>query len=551
VRKALLSYKSKTTDGLWQITQDESQAASRRFQAAAALAQYAPDDERWAQTAPFVAQYLTNVIPPVYLGQWRQLFQPGSEALAGPLCDILADRGRSEKQLEAAALVLSDYLRDQGQQLSEVILVADEFAEYSPLVEALKPHAAAVKQQQFTELQAVMPVELAKSNDQLSETDQQRRDARWRRQSLAAVTLVHLGYGDEVWPLLRFSPDPSLRSFIIHYLGKLVTNANLLAAHLEIEQEVSIRRALVQGLGGLDSSFISPTDRNKIVMQLQSLYANDPDPGIHSSAIWTLRKWRMPEADMKLPDAPWNGVRRWYVNSQGQTMVLIPIAATDGEKPDSGHAISSHEVTVAEFRRFRENHVLDHNVVPTDACPVHSVTWYEAAEYCNWLNKQEGIPADQWLYEPNESGVYFEGMKIKEQSSQLQGYRLPTEAEWESACRSGTSGTYGFGEPVPLLKDYGWYATNAFGRSYDVESLLPNEVGLFDMHGNVWEWTQDPVGNPFSPVTGISRLLRGGSFGSQGSFLPRRDIGLPPTQRDTAFGFRLARTLPLNVSTSP
>jgi serine/threonine protein kinase len=162
VRKALLPYKDRLTAQLWRVTQDESQDESRRFQAAAALAEYVPDDERWAQTASFVAQHLTNAVPPVYLGQWRQLFQPARKALTGPLTDILADRGRLEKQREAAALVLSAYLHDQPRQLTDVILVADELAEYSPLVESLKPHAAAVKEHLLTEMQAVMPVQLAK-----------------------------------------------------------------------------------------------------------------------------------------------------------------------------------------------------------------------------------------------------------------------------------------------------------------------------------------------------------------------------------------------------
>jgi hypothetical protein len=307
-----------------------------------------------------------------------------------------------------------------------------------------------------------------------------------------------------------------------------------------MEQDISVRRALIQALGGLDASLIPSVDRNRIATQLQALYVHDPDPGIHSSALWTLRKWRTPLAKLPVGQAvlteeqlrvlPWKGLRRWYVNGQGQTMVVIPTGAADGKNQTAtGLAISSHEVTVAEFRRFQKGHVLDRSVAPTDGCPVHSVTWYEAAEYCNWLSKQEGIPEDQWVYEPNGSGQYADGMKIKEQWSELQGYRLPTEAEWESACRSGTSGTYHFGEPVPLLKNYAWYATNSFGRSYLVESLLPNEIGLFDTHGNAWEWTQNPVYGPLSPVMGTGRLLRGGSFGSQSTFLHRRDIGLQPT----------------------
>ncbi len=120
-----------------------------------------------------------------------------------------------------------------------------------------------------------------------------------------------------------------------------------------------------------------------------------------------------------------------------------------------------------------------------------SVTWYDAAAYCNWLSEQEGIPEEQWVYEPNDQGQYADGMKIKDNAVELSGYRLPTEAEWEFACRAGSSGSYGFGESVPLLERYAQYIVNSSGRSHSVESLLPNTVGLFDMHGNLWEWTQN------------------------------------------------------------
>ena len=233
------------TDALWQSVLDESQANSRRFQAAAALAEYAPDDEHWQQTAPFVAQHLTSAISSVYLAKWRQLFKPGSKALTGPLTGIHAERSRPEKQREAAAFVLSDYLGDQPLTLTDAILIADELAEHSPLLEALKPYAAAVKQPLLKEMQTDLPVHLARTNDQLSEDDKQLRDAHWKRQSLAAVALVHLGYRDEVWSLLKFSPDPSLRSLIIHHLGKLGTDHQTLATRLESETEVSIRRALL------------------------------------------------------------------------------------------------------------------------------------------------------------------------------------------------------------------------------------------------------------------------------------------------------------------
>jgi formylglycine-generating enzyme required for sulfatase activity len=142
-------------------------------------------------------------------------------------------------------------------------------------------------------------------------------------------------------------------------------------------------------------------------------------------------------------------------------------------------------------------------------------------------------------------------MKIKDNALELLGYRLPTEAEWESACRTESSGSYGFGEPLALLKDYAWYGSNSSGRSHSVESLWPNEAGLFDLHGNSWEWSQNPISGALSPVQAdIGRVLRGGSFEDRASNV-RSALrhNKMPVSRNGPFGFRLARTIQLGSST--
>jgi formylglycine-generating enzyme required for sulfatase activity len=253
-------------------------------------------------------------------------------------------------------------------------------------------------------------------------------------------------------------------------------------------------------------------------------------------------------AETSLRDARWHGVQPWYVNSQGQTMVVFR-QPTEPQRIDHSFAISNHEVTVAEFRRFRAGHRINQDTAPTDDCPVHGLTWYAAAEYCSWLSQQDGIPKDQWVYEPHVQKGYAEGMKIKQNFLELRGYRLPTQVEWEHACRAGTSGTYGFGEPIALLKRYGHYARNSSGRSHPVASLLPNAAGMFDMHGNLREWAQDPESGSMSPVRGaISRVLRGGSFrylsstvrsATRGQYLPGDGSGI-------IVGFRPTKTYHLS-----
>lgn len=136
VRKALLPYKDKITNMLWRLVQDEEQDVSQRFQSAAALATYTPGDERWKEVAPFIAQHLTSTITSVYVGEWLRLLQPVRHQLTDPLINIHSDRRRSEKQRETTALVLANYLQDRPDRLLNTILLADEIAEFSPLVDA-------------------------------------------------------------------------------------------------------------------------------------------------------------------------------------------------------------------------------------------------------------------------------------------------------------------------------------------------------------------------------------------------------------------------------
>jgi formylglycine-generating enzyme required for sulfatase activity len=107
------------------------------------------------------------------------------------------------------------------------------------------------------------------------------------------------------------------------------------------------------------------------------------------------------------------------------------------------------------------------------------------------LSEQEGIPKEQWCYLPNEKGAYDEGMKLAPDIVTRTGYRLPTEAESECACRAGTRTPWSCGATEDLLLRCGWVSNNALERSHPIGQLKPDELGLFDRHGNAWEWCQD------------------------------------------------------------
>ncbi|MGV2334846.1 MAG UNVERIFIED_CONTAM: formylglycine-generating enzyme family protein [Planctomycetaceae bacterium] len=183
------------------------------------------------------------------------------------------------------------------------------------------------------------------------------------------------------------------------------------------------------------------------------------------------------------------------------------------------------------------------------------VSWYQAAEYCNWLSEQHGFPSDQWCYEGTKP--FGSGMKLKKNWRDLPGYRLPSEAEWEFACRAGTETEYSCGDNPNLVADYGWYDVSSFGLDgpFVVGQKRPNRYGLFDVYGNMWEWCQDPYvrGQAGGPEEGdelinddTPRVLRGGSFSYLATFMRSayRDLNRPDG-RNSNNGFRVSRTYPL------
>jgi formylglycine-generating enzyme required for sulfatase activity len=223
-------------------------------------------------------------------------------------------------------------------------------------------------------------------------------------------------------------------------------------------------------------------------------------------------------------------------NSIGMKLVYIQpgefqMGSNDGEddekplhtvKISKGFYMGIYEVTQEQYQKVMGNNPSEFE---GSNLPVEMVSWDDAVEFCKKLSQTEG-----------------------------KTYRLPTEAEWEYACRAGTTTKFSFGDSESQLGDYAWYNQNSGEKAHPVGEKKPNAWGLYDLHGNVWEWCHDwygggyyassPTNDPQGPSSGQGRVIRGGgwSYGSGGCRVSFR-VSINPNRRRVYIGFRLVLDL--------
>ncbi len=428
----------------------------------------------------------------------------------------------------------------------------------------------------------------------------QTRDA--SRIANLAIALVHLGKEDQLWPLLRAEPwqrafdpgtqwmdeplpveqaDPTVPRLLMTRAASFAIDPNRLLARYAIEPDSEIQATILLALGHYQPSQITGAESfvDRIVEQAEQ----NVNAYWFSAFQWLLHRWgqrdRVEQMRIKLasPNPTSVAPGECFVNSQGQVMVVVragqfmmgsPYFERNHQFDEQQHrvwigrviAVSDREVTRGEYQRF----LAKVEQLPTGstaksaelAQPQNDVSWFEAAAYCNWLSQQDGIPKDQWCYEPNLSGKYESGMRSKDQYWKLRGYRLPTEPEWELACRAGTVSERHFGAAPELLENHAWVGQSIQARPRIVQTFLPNPFGLFDTYGNLWEWCSDgmedytnqrwTLDQPYGVqvLQTMPRALRGGSYdypavAARSAYRVRADAVV----RADAIGFRPVRTL--------
>jgi formylglycine-generating enzyme required for sulfatase activity len=183
-----------------------------------------------------------------------------------------------------------------------------------------------------------------------------------------------------------------------------------------------------------------------------------------------------------------------------------------------------YEVTQEEFQRVMGANPSEFKGVSN---PVEKVSWNDAVEFCRKLSDRP------------------------EEKSARMVYRLPTEAEWEYACRAGSATEYSFGDDKSKLSEYAWFKENSHRKTHPVGEKIPNAWGFYDMHGNVWEWCSDwygdypngMVSNPVGPKSGSSRVFRGGGWDDHTENCRQAGrVGGLPTGLNITLGFRVALT---------
>ena len=295
-----------------------------------------------------------------------------------------------------------------------------------------------------------------------------------RRRGRVAACLIALQSPDRAWPLLRATPsrDPGERTELIHDLAAYGVPASVVRRPPVRRVRHQRARALILALGEYAPASVAEPVRLAVVDRLLDRYATDPDPGTHAAIDWLFRtRWRLgPHLDSL--DASWRrqspaGDRDWFVNCDGVTMTVVAVdkplefrsvrpktktvAIPTNQCTRSGSTIPSPSrrarSTATQFERFRPPGALSGRAgkasmpATCELCPVIGIDWLNAAEYCNWLSRRENL----------EPYYVIEGDVVSVPDPDGQGYRLPSEPEWEYACRWGTRSSRPQGSSIAFL----------------------------------------------------------------------------------------------------
>jgi eukaryotic-like serine/threonine-protein kinase len=509
--------------------------------------------------------------------------------IAPPLTEICVDPDREPATRSNAA-----------EALGALLLMRGDVVELARAAVRARPDAARIL---FLELSRVDDVGPARqflrsvlAEPAANPTDEAANESLAARQANAAVALASLHEPSVLWPLLRHRTDPRLRTRTIQTLARSDVAAIVppRLSRPRAELDPSEHQALLMTLAEAERADLDALINGPVADLVADQYADHPDAAVHSAAWLVLRRWGrndlIAQADERMrvrPDPIHPAHRGWRAGPNGHTFLTLrgpitfrmgsPSFEADRYPRETLHArridrsleVATKEVTVRQFLNYVKDRPIDAKGYSPDPrygtdpdLPAHEVNFYESMRYCNWLSRKANL--EPCYPEPVESG-----MTLPENLVDRHGFRVPTEAEWEYFCRAETSTARPFGSTDELLPRYGWTFLNSRNLLHPVASLLPNDFGLFDVMGNVWEWCGEglppihkegyppyPTGTEEAPAVDRGqggpiktdeawRLLRGGSFPyapAESRSANRYMVNV--SLADPYIGFRVVRTLP-------
>jgi formylglycine-generating enzyme required for sulfatase activity len=507
-----------------------------------------------ASALAYALKDLQRLNPSIVLKELERRF--GEKSAPDPETDTEASRIRRLRLAQA----LASYGRADVDYLIASIADADG-GECDNLVTALK-----------TAPRSRWEPELLKAMHLADEAGRASKD--WTHKAKLAIVSLHVGAPAVAIDLhrLRDRPDPTQQTQFIHdVFGGMHGDLGQLLQEAQTWDDAGLLYGLSLSLGKVPKRDFQASWAGWRDLLLR-WHRDHPDGGVHSASGWALRQWGETLPDLSEPsrrEPP--DSRNWWPHEFGFTLLRIP--AGEFEQVDENsktkrqvrlreYWVSDREVTVGLYQRFLADKSATEkpidpkfaikDVSPTPEHPMQNVDWFDTALFCNWLSQCTGrkpcyvCVRAQDLLASDERGAWEVSV-----DPTGNGYRLLTEAEWEYACRAGSSTVFCYGDSERWLTHYATYEVNTQFTIKATRTCLHicNRYGAFDMHGNVEEWCRDkwaplPIGDvvgPVGPLQGSYRVLRGGSWSSRAVLCRTADrSGGEPTYRRDTLGFRLA-----------
>ena len=624
-RDVIVDRKRQITDGqLWPIALDEVDGtdAGQRLRAACLLSKLDPHDERWSTIAGDLSAMLVemNLIESV---QWLPGIKPIRDQLQPSLQTAFHNNENLLKdQHDNSAALLARLFGDQPETLAQLVESATP-TQLLWLLKALENNSEAAHKpltDRLEKLESVAETEqsvIARANLIIAMIQMDSKH-HWihldRKTNVSVATEI----------IERLGPATGLNTgSIAHLTSQLSTPQSADPGQMA---------SLILALGQFSDLQIPHSRRKSLLPLLLNVFTDHPDAEVHASARWILQKWgatsELKAAELELRSADPTPGHRWHVDLAGYTFVIFepvdqflmgtPKSLTERAKAQASHTdgeqqhlrriprrfgICTHEVTSAQFEEFEDHMVTrwKQKLATMDSedqseagqlkawiadasrrqkrrsdyspnAPVAEISWIRTLAFCRWLSDKYStgycLPTVTKLQQRYKDK---RDVPLLEKQLRRSGYRLPTAAEWEYACRANTPTLRPTGIVLSRLESYAWYGGDRNFSLQEVGTLKPNGFGMFDILGNASEWCltwfREPLpdedlaipkelassehSDPIWPDIGKSptgwqslfREHRGASYlDKAGDLRTGKRSYSRPTNGAAYLGFRLART---------